>query len=57
MKVTYPLKKDGNINEIKETLKEYGGRCAKILDDNLEYQIKEEQEQDAFNALNNKGYI
>lgn len=57
MKVIYTLKKTANIEEIKETLKNYGGRCAKIVEDKIEYQIKSEQEKEAFEALNKKGFI
>lgn len=57
MKVMYPLKLDVPLKEIKEALKPYGGRCAKIVGGKLEYQIKEEQEQAALAALKEKGYI
>lgn len=57
MKVIYPLKIEVDIKEAKEALKPYGGRCAKFVDGNLEYQIKEEKEQEALQALKDKGYI
>lgn len=57
MKVSYTLKKSANIEEIKEVLKNYGGRCAKIVEDKIEYQIKNEQEKEVFEELSKKGYI
>lgn len=57
MKVNYPLKTTADLKEIKEILKPYGGRCAKILDDKLEYQIKDENEEEALNALKEKGIV
>ncbi len=56
-KVTYPLKKEADLKEIKETLKEYGGRCAKVIGEDLEYQVKDEQAADALKALKKKGYV
>ncbi|WP_164515114.1 hypothetical protein [Paenibacillus lentus] len=57
MKVSYPLKGAADLKEIKESLKPYGGRCAKIVEGTLEYQIKDENENAAYEALKNKGYI
>lgn len=57
MKVNYPLKTTTDLKEIKEILKPYGGRCAKIVDDKLEYQIKDENEQEAQKVLKEKGII
>ncbi|MGJ7913108.1 hypothetical protein [Neobacillus sp. LXY-1] len=57
MKVYYPLKSNVELKEIKEALKPYGGRCAKIVDDTLEYQIKEEYQSVAYEFLKDKGYI
>ncbi|MEH7109602.1 hypothetical protein [Bacillus sp. JJ1764] len=57
MKVHYPLKSNVELKEIKEALKPYGGRCAKIVDDTLEYQIKEEYQSVAYEFLKDKGYI
>ncbi|WP_187386542.1 hypothetical protein [Paenibacillus ihumii] len=57
MKVSYPLQEAADLKEIKESLKPFGGRCAKIVDGSLEYQIKEEQESTAYEALKAKGYI
>ena len=57
MKVSYPLKGNANLKEIKEILKPYGGRCAKIADGTLEYQIKDENQNAAYQALKEKGYI
>ncbi|WP_176717360.1 hypothetical protein [Vulcanibacillus modesticaldus] len=57
MKVSYTLKMPAEIKEIKETLKPFGGRCAKIVDGKLEYQIKEEKLEEALNVLKEKGYV
>jgi len=57
MKVNYPLKEEHQLKEIKELLKPFGGRCAKIVDGKLEYQIKEENEQAAYAALKEKGIV
>lgn len=57
MKVNYPTKDAVNIKEVKEALKPFGGRCAKIIDGKLEYQIKEENESAAFAEMKNKGFI
>jgi len=57
MKVNYSLKTSAELKEIKELLKPYGGRCAKIIDNKLEYQIKEENEEEALTLLKEKGYI
>lgn len=57
MKVNYPLKGTADLKEIKESLKPFGGRCAKIVDGTLEYQIKDENEQGAYEAMKEKGYI
>ena len=57
MKVFYDLKMPAELKEIKEMLKPYGGRCAKINDGKLEYQIKEEKEQEALQALKEKGLV
>ena len=57
MKVNYPLILEAEIKEIKEALKPFGGKCAKIVDGSLEYQIKEENEKEALEAMKAKGYI
>lgn len=57
MKVMYELKMPAELKELKEFLKPFGGRCAKVTDGKLEYQIKEDQEQEALKALKEKGYI
>lgn len=57
MKVNYELKQTVDVKEIKELLKPFGGRCAKITEGKLEYQIKEENEQEALVCLKEKGYI
>ncbi|MFS8652839.1 MAG: hypothetical protein FWJ66_13180 [Caldibacillus sp.] len=57
MKVQYPVKENVDIKEVKAALKPFGGRCAKIVDGRLEYQIKEEKEKEAYEALKERGYI
>ncbi|WP_458414147.1 hypothetical protein ACNQFZ_04435 [Schinkia sp. CFF1] len=57
MKVNYALKTEVDVKEIKELLKPFGGRCAKIVEGKLEYQIKEEKETEAQTLLKEKGYI
>lgn len=57
MKVNYPLKKSVDVKEIKETLKPFGARCAKIIEGTLEFQIKDENQAQAYEHLTNKGYI
>jgi hypothetical protein len=57
MKVNYPIKSSLDLKQVKETLKPFGGRCAKIVEGNLEYQIKEENEKEAYNHLKTQGFI
>jgi hypothetical protein len=57
MKVNYPIKNSVDVKEIKEALKPFGGRCAKIVEGTLEYQIKEENESAAYDDLKSKGYV
>jgi hypothetical protein len=57
MKVTYPLNTIAEIKLIKEELKPFGGRCAKIVENSLEFQIKEENQTAAYEHLKEKGYI
>lgn len=58
MKVSYPIKDSAvDIKTIKEALKPFGGRCAKIIEGTLEYQVKEENENAAFENLKEKGII
>jgi hypothetical protein len=57
MKVTYPIQSIVEIKTIKEELKSFGGRCAKIVENSLEYQIKEENQIAAYEYLKEKGYI
>ena len=57
MKVTYELKQPADLKAIKEMLKPYGGRCAKVLEGTLEYQIKEENESAALDELKKQGLI
>jgi hypothetical protein len=57
MKVTYPIKGTAEMKVIKEELKPFGGRCAKVVENSLEYQIKEENQIAAYEHLKEKGYI
>lgn len=57
MKVNFPVKEAADLKVIKEELKQYGGRCAKIVEGNLEYQIKEENQEAAYSHLREKGII
>jgi hypothetical protein len=57
MKVIYPINGTAEIKIIKEELKPFGGRCAKIVESSLEFQIKEENETAAYEYLKGKGYI
>lgn len=57
MKVNYPMKTNVDLKLVKEALKPFGGRCAKIADGKLEYQIKEESEKEAYTFLKEKGYV
>jgi len=57
VKVSYPLKDIVDIKVIKEELKPFGGRCAKVVDASLEYQIKEENELAAYELLKQHGYV
>lgn len=43
MKVNYTVKNEMDIKDIKAELKPFGGRCAKIIEGKLEYQIKDSQ--------------
>ncbi|WP_169824128.1 hypothetical protein [Anaerobacillus alkalidiazotrophicus] len=57
MKVSYEIKTEFDIKDVKELLKPFGGRCAKVDGTSLVYQIKDENEKKAFEALKEKGYI
>lgn len=57
MKVNYPVKEAVDIKEVKEVLKPLGGRCAKFVEGNLEYQIKDENESAAYELLKEKGIV
>ncbi|MGJ7922881.1 hypothetical protein [Neobacillus sp. LXY-4] len=57
MKVKYPVKGSFDIKEVKAELKPFGGICAKVVEDKLEYQIKEESKDAAYEHLKGKGYI
>ncbi len=57
VKVSYEIKQSFDIKEVKEILKPFGGRCAKVDGSRLEYQIKDENENAASEALKAKGYI
>jgi hypothetical protein len=51
MKVTYPINAIAEVKVIKEELKPFGGRCAKIVENVLEFQIKEENQTAAYEHL------
>lgn len=57
MKVHYPVKEITDIKEVKAALKPFGGRCAKVVDGKLEYQIKDENVESAYTELKQKGYV
>ncbi len=57
MKVMYRLKGTVDIKVIKEELKQFGGRCAKVVEKGLEYQVKEENEAGAHEFLMKQGYV
>ncbi|MDP4103457.1 MAG: hypothetical protein Q8935_00775 [Bacillota bacterium] len=57
MKVNYPIKNAFEMKVIKEELKPFGGRCAKVVDGILEYQIKDENKDAAYEHLKDKGII
>lgn len=57
MKVNYSVKEVVDIKVIKEALKPFGGRCAKVIEGTLEYQIKDENQTVAYETLKEKGYI
>jgi hypothetical protein len=57
MKVNYPISNTVEIKVIKEELKPFGGRCAKIVEGVLEYQIKDENKNAAYEHLKEKGII
>lgn len=57
MKVNYPVNAAVEIKVIKEELKPFGGRCAKVVEGQLEYQIKDENKDAAFEHLKGKGII
>jgi hypothetical protein len=57
MKVNYPIKNAVEIKVIKEELKPFGGRCAKVVEGILEFQIKDENQEAAYEHLKVKGII
>lgn len=57
MKVNYPVKEAVDIKVVKEALKPFGGRCAKFVEGNLEYQIKDENESAAYELLKDRGIV
>lgn len=57
MKVKYPAKGDFDIKEIKAELKPFGGKCAKVVDEKLEYLIDAENKDAAYQLMKEKGYI
>ncbi|MGC5326118.1 hypothetical protein [Brevibacillus sp. SYSU BS000544] len=57
MKVLYTLKNEVPIAKVKEMLKPFGGRCAKVVEGKLEYQIKDDQEKAAYAHLSEQGIV
>lgn len=57
MKVKYQVKEAVDIKKIKEELKPFGGRCAKFVNEELEYQIQEDNKDAAYGHLKEKGYV
>jgi hypothetical protein len=58
MKVKYPVKNAAaDIKEIKAELKPFGGKCAKVVEDKLEYLIDAENKEGAYEHLKEKGFI
>jgi hypothetical protein len=57
MKVQYPVAAEANIKAVKDMLKPFGGRCAKIVEGQLEYLISEDKEQEAYTELKEKGIV
>ena len=57
MKVKYPVKGSFDIKEVKADLKPFGGICAKVVEDKLEYQVSKENKDAAYAHLKEKGYI
>jgi hypothetical protein len=57
MKVNYPIHNVVEIKVIKDELKPFGGRCAKITEGILEYQIKDENKEAAYEHLKEKGIV
>lgn len=57
MKVNYPVREAKDIKVIKDILKPFCGRCAKIIDGYLEYQIKDENQDVAYKLLKEKEII
>ncbi|NMD71630.1 hypothetical protein HHO41_15125 [Bacillus sp. DNRA2] len=57
MKVKYLAKGEFDIKEIKAELKPFGGKCAKFVDDKLEYMIDSESKDAAYQHMKEKGYI
>lgn len=57
MKVQYTITKEVPLTQVKEMLKPFGGRCAKVVEGKLEYQIKDEQEQAAHAFLVEQGIV
>jgi hypothetical protein len=57
MKVNYSINGTVDLKVIKDELKPFGGRCAKIVDNVLEYQVKDENQAAAYEHLKEKGFI
>lgn len=58
MKVKYPVKDaTADIKEIKAELKPFGGRCAKIVGDKLEYLVEADNKEGAYEHLKEKGFV
>lgn len=57
MKVLYTMKKEVPIAQVKDMLKPFGGRCAKVVEGKLEYQIKDDQEKAAYAHLIDQGIV
>lgn len=57
MKVYYPIEGSADLKTIKEAIKPFGGRCAKIVEGKLEFQIKEENQNAAYSELKEKGIL
>ncbi len=57
MKVKFPVKGSFDIKDVKAELKPFGGICAKVVDEKLEFQVSKENKDAAYEHLKGKGYI